>query len=198
MYSWKRLLAIVPAFSFRSPFRDKTASQISGRWLITSSNRLVNELEGTMMVEIEQPNKFRAIGYVDRKLFASKTLRRGSFRILEDNDTSLLGELEFLTDEDMTTSIVGIGLPEPISTKSQSLGNRKRTVRLYDITLNRVVVRFIESDTYYVLERRMQSVEKDDSVIYEILATQVVTIMTSILFEIFRHNVMEHFQRQQP
>ena len=195
MYLWKNLLAIVPAFSFRrSPFHDKTASQISGRWLVTSSNRLVNELEGTMMVEIETPDKFRAIGYQDRKLFASKTLRRGSFRILEDNDTSLLGELEFLTDEDMTTSVVGIGLPEPISTKSESLGNRKRIVRLYDITLNRVVVRFIESDTYYVLERNMEPV-KQDNVLYEILATQVVTVMSSILFEIFRHGVMEHFQQ---
>jgi hypothetical protein len=194
MYLWKTFLAIVPAFSFRSPFHDKTASQISGRWLITSSNRLVNELEGTMMVEIETPDKFRAIGYVDRKLFASKTLRRGSFRILEYNDTSLLGELEFLTDEDMTTSVVGIGLPEPISTKSESLGNRKRKIRVYDISLDRIVVRFLKSDTYYVLERRMESVDKDDNVIYEILATQVVTVMTSILFEIFRHNVMEHFQ----
>jgi hypothetical protein len=60
----------------------------------------------------------------------------------------------FLTDEDMTTSVVGIGLPEPISTKSESLGNRKRLVSLYDISLNRVVVRFLESDTFYVLERR--------------------------------------------
>ena len=195
MYLWKHLLAIVPAFSFRrSPFHDNTASQISGRWLVTSSNRLVNELEGTMMVEIETPDKFRAIGYQDRKLFASKTLRRGSFRILEDNDTSLLGELEFLTDEDMTTSVVGIGLPEPISTKSESLGNRKRQICIYDMSLDRIVVRFLESDTFYVLERRLESVEKDDNVIFEILATQVVTVMTSILFEIFRHHVMERLQ----
>ena len=194
MYLWKNLLAIVPAFSFRrSPFHDKTASQISGRWLITSSNRLVNELEGTMMVEIETPNTFRAIGYQDRKLFASKTLRRGSFRILENNDTSLLGELEFLTDEDMTTSVVGIGLPEPISTKSQSLGNRKRQIRVYDMSLDRIVIQFIESDTFYVLERNMGPV-KEDNVLYEILATQVVTVMTSILFEIFRHHVMERLQ----
>ena len=106
----------------------------------------------------------------------------------------MLGELEFLTDEDMTTSVVGIGLPEPISTKSESLGNRKRRVQIHDITLNRVVVRFLESDTFYVLERRMESA-KEDSVLYEILATQVITVMTSILFEIFRHNIMEYLQK---
>ncbi len=48
-----------------------------GEW-VTCSNRLVNDLDGTMTVEIEFPGKFRAIGYKDRKLFASKTLRQGS------------------------------------------------------------------------------------------------------------------------
>lgn len=36
---------------------------------------------------------------------------------------------------------------------------------------------------------------KDDTVLYEIVATQIITVMTSILFEIFRHSVVEHFQK---
>lgn len=183
-----KLLMLVPAFQPR--FSNNATAKLSGRWSITSSNRLENELEGTMTVEIEKPNRFRAIGTRDRKLFASKTLRKGTFTVLRDDETSLLGELQFLTDEDMTTSVVGIGLPEPISTKSESLGNRKRRVQLHEITLNRVVVRFIESDTFYVLERRME-LERGNDVLYEILTTQIITVMTSILFEIFRHTVME-------
>ena len=185
-----KLLMLVPAFSFNPRFSNNATAKLSGRWSITSSNRLKNELEGTMTVEIERPNKFMAIGYVDRKLFASKTMRRGSFTVLRDDETSLLGELEFLTDDYLTTSVVGIGLPEPISTKSESLGNRKRLVRIHEITLNRVVVQFVSSNTFYVLERRMDS-PKEGSVLYEVLATQVVTVMTSILFEIFRHNIIE-------
>jgi hypothetical protein len=186
-----KLLMLVPAFSFYPRFSNNATAKLSGRWSITSSNRLEHELEGTMTVEIENhPNKFRAIGYRDRKLFASQTSRQGTFKVLRDEETFLLGELEFLTDDYLTTSVVGIGLPEPISTKSESLGNRKRRVQIHEITLNRVVVLFVESNTFYVLERRMD-LAKEDNVLYDVLTTQIITVMTSILFEIFRHGVID-------
>lgn len=66
------LLLMLPAsttgFSFKSPFLRSDPSLYAGRWKITSSNRVGNDLGDDIMVEIERPNTFRAIGYQDKKL----------------------------------------------------------------------------------------------------------------------------------
>lgn len=181
-------------FSFKSPFLRSDPSLYAGRWKITSSNRVGNDLGDEIMVEIERPNTFRAIGYQDKKLYASRTLRCGCFHILEKTEDCMLGELEFREDQQATTSLAGIDLPEPIPTKSQDLGNKKRRVRIYDLDMDRMVIRFVDSEIFYVLERRMEPLERNGLILQEIVATQIVTVGTSILFEILRNEILKAFQ----
>lgn len=105
-----------------------------------------------------------------------------------------MGELEFREDQQSTTSLAGIGLPEPIRTKSHDLGNKKRRVRIYEVDMDRMVIRFVDSEIFYVLERRMEPIEENGVILQEIIATQIVTVGTSILFEILRHEILKAFQ----
>lgn len=193
MVGWIQAVSLLPAFAVNTPFRNTNPSSFAGRWMITSSNRLYSELQGDIVVEIENPSTFRAIGYQDKKLFASQTLRHGSFRILEKDDDSLLGELQFEIDEHKTTSLAGIGLPEFIpTTTSQDLGNLTRQIRLYDLHMDKIVIRFLDTDSFYALERRLDTPDKTkENLLPEILATQLVTVTTSILFELVRHEIMK-------
>lgn len=198
MYLWRnwwRAASLLPAFAVKAPFTNTNPSQFSGRWMITSSNRLQTELQGNIVVEIENPGTFRAIGYQEKKLFASQTSRHGSFRILEEDEDekSLLGELKFCTDEHKTTSLAGVGLPEFIPlTKSEDLGNKTRKIRLYDMHMDKIVIRFLDTGSFYTLERRLDTPAKTrDNILPEILATQLVTVTTSILFELIRQEIMK-------
>lgn len=61
----------------------RSFDRYSGRWLITSSNELADELGGFLTVEIDE-NGFRAIAHKEGDFFTSwRVLRNGSFRLVK-------------------------------------------------------------------------------------------------------------------